>query len=175
MSATYRACPEQLLRAAAQDTPAFLDNDVARSSPAHGSPYLVGEGDLLRLYGTTPRRRAALDGLLRHRQALAGHCRVHAVLVGGSTTRPGSGREPRDCDAVVFYSLDASAAPDAIDAMAAALAAARAEGLDLRLVPTDGDPVDLIKAVAYFSLLFSAERNGTLPRFGSLLLVQGDH
>ena len=171
MAAAFHTSVELLLAAVSEGTPPFIGNDVASSSPSRGAPYLVDFSMLATVFGTTPTRRRLIGTLMTTRSSLAKHCKVHAVLIGGSLTRL-TKTEPRDCDAVFFYEISESSDASAkVEAMSIIAKSARLDGLDLRLVPTDADPVSLIKARCYFTLLFASERGGCLPKFGSLLVT----
>jgi hypothetical protein len=55
-------------------------------------------------------------------------------------------------------------------ALATLQAAAKARGLDLRLLPLDGDPLLLIKTVSFFSMLYS-KNEGERTIIRGLVLV----
>lgn len=170
----HRAFPlshQLLAKAVSEGTPAFIGNNVPASSPSRGAPYIVDSQTLVATFGTNAARRSLIGRLQSARTQLSQICEVRAVLIGGSLVRIGV-TAPRDCDAVIFYAMRSDRNADEVaSAMGEVVGNSRKEGLDLRLVPVDVDPIDLIKAACYFSLLFASERGGVLPKHGSLLLV----
>lgn len=154
-----------------EDTPAFTGDDVYASSPSTSSPYVITDSKLRALLGVNPGRRHLADRLLTAKIELSRHCLVHAILLGGSFVRL-SKSAPKDCDGVVFYSLRESSDPDeAISGIETTVNTLKSQGLDLRVVPVDGDPLVTIKAACYFSLLYSADRFDREVKHGSLLLI----
>lgn len=170
MTRAYPIVIDQLQMAVAQGVPAFIDANVPASSPAHGAPFRIDDENLRHLFATNPARTRLVENLQATRTALGQYADVHAVLIGGSLVRP-SIESPRDVDAVFFYAIRAGADPDkAVPEMAQIASEAKLLGIDLRLVPVDTNPVDLVKAACYFALLFASERGGSIARWGSLLL-----
>lgn len=171
MANVFRQSTDLLLAAVGEGTPAFIGNDVPASSPSRGAPYIVDPATFAKVFGTSSSRLRLIEALGATKASLLSYCEIRAILIGGSVVRL-SAESPRDCDAVVFYELRESASADeAIAAMSSIVDSARAGGLDLRLIPVDANPADLIKAACYFALLFASERSGCLPKFGSLLLI----
>lgn len=171
MSRAFSPSSSDLAQAMLEGTPAFLGRSVPESSPSRGSPYLVDSQTFYEAFANDSGRRQLLENLYKLRQDLEKLCEVHALLVGGSFVRT-TVTLPRDCDVVIFYALRSNTdVSTSVEDMCRVAGQARTVGIDLRLVPVDTHPVDLIKAACYFSLLFAAERGGQLPKYGSVLVV----
>ena len=170
MRSAYTSLPPYFSKAVDQEFPAFLDGVVASSSPGRGTPYLAQFSefeDRIRALGSRDQLLAALKSAL---DDLRTACRIHGVLIGGSVLRS-SIKVPRDCDAIVFYSLLDDIRPEkAVESLLKISSEVKEIGVDVRLIPVDTNPIDLIKAACYFSVLFAAERGGVLPKFGTALV-----
>jgi hypothetical protein len=130
--------------------PQFVGPEGA-STPINATPYVVSLNDL--------RQKSAL----KHRgrlMALLVKCIEDlrelgvdpvAALLGGSAIGPKA--NPSDLDCVIFYEARRDGIRD-FSWMARFQMASKAEGLDLRLIPLDGDPILLIKAISFFSTLY---------------------
>jgi hypothetical protein len=152
--------------AAAMYFPPFVGPE-RESTPLNSTPYLAHLDDLRE--GTFLSNRAsfvaelivALDQL-----GALGMVPV-AVLLGGSAIGPKP--DPSDLDCVVFYEQ----APDQDVRISHAndfRHSAKMRGLDIRLVPMDGDPLLLLKTVSYFSMLYS-KKEGSLQILRGLVLI----
>ncbi|GAB3350515.1 DUF6932 family protein [Lysobacter tyrosinilyticus] len=156
-----------------QGVPLFLDQDIARSSPANASPYLIDPHTFIARFAQSPARQALVASLRQTLLELAPLCEVEALLVGGSLLDV-QNDAPRDFDAVLFYAMRAPAdSRQTAQALAAIAARGKARALDLRFVPTDAGPQVLIKAACYFAMLYSSERDRSEARKGALLITQG--
>jgi hypothetical protein len=157
---------EQVLRESRQAAealffPPFIGGE-RESTPLNASPYVahlddLREGRFLSIRGALVREfTAALEGLPAHG--------IHAVasLLGGSAIGPKP--NPGDLDCVVFYEAANGAAPTGN--LQSLLTRSKARGIDMRLIPIDGDIVLLLKTVSYFSMLYSKNA-------GSLEIVRG--
>lgn len=143
--------------AARRNFPAFL-TPVALSNPANATPYLVGRAGFCSIARRWPGRARLVDAL---EQAIAEAddrgAEIVALLIGGSFTDLRN-PAPRDLDAVAFYrAADPAAAVDA-RGLAELQKRARAAGADLRFMPVDGNPIVLIRSIAYFTRLYSEAR-----------------
>lgn len=171
MSAAFPEVSPQLSDLLARGVPQFPD-DVARCFPGNASPYLVGMDALGHALAGAPGKAELYARLRRRLHELSERFRVHAVLLGGSLLDPAA-TQPRDLDAVVFYSpADTLAPADVVPTLSAAMRDARQQGLDLRFVPVDGAPHVLIQAACFFAGLYACDRRPGQPRKGSLLLVE---
>ncbi|MEP9359965.1 hypothetical protein [Sphingomonas sp. KR3-1] len=140
-------------------------------SPAHApalfesSPHVVSAPWLSEHLGWSPGRRVLLERFTARIEAMrAQRVMPLCALVGGSFV--GTGDAPNDLDALVIYRTDA--APDVI----AAVLRTKIEGLDLRYVPEDADPILLIKMTCFFHTLYQGIDNGACR--GSMLTLFHD-
>jgi hypothetical protein len=141
------ACFQQ---AEARDFPPFLTGE-RQSTPVNATPYVVNLSDLVAGRALARRKRfvkelASAVGALKAMGAEG-----VAALLGGSAIGPKP--EPGDLDCALFYRWVEGRA--AADSLADLQTSAKARGLDLRLLPVDGDPLLLIKTVSFFSMLYS--------------------
>lgn len=91
-----------------------------------------------------------------------------AFMIGGSFL-DFSIPNPRDLDCVIFYKKsDAHGMLDA-EWLSNSRSRAKAQGLDARLVPTDGDLTVLLRSAMYFSALYGASKTGQ-PMRGVVLV-----
>ena len=147
--------------------PAFFSPEWA-STPFNSSPYVVSYGHLRIVGRSWPGRGDLLDALdtaLAHSKQAG--IAVDAILVGGSFTALAN-LAPKDVDSVWLY----RAKEGAVDAaqLRGLQSSFKIQGIDARFIPIDGDPLVLLKAVSFFSLLFS-KREGSVCIERGLLLV----
>jgi len=156
------ACFQQ---AEARDFPPFVTTE-RQSTPVNATPYVVGLSDLVAGRALARRKRFVAE-LAAAVEALRGlGAEGVAALLGGSAIGPKP--EPGDLDCALFYRW-VEGRP-AVAALAALQTTAKARGLDLRLLPLDGDPLLLIKTVSYFSMLYS-KNEGERTIIRGLVLV----
>lgn len=166
MDSSFRALLEEsFTEAARRGFPPFLGS-VQSSTPVNSTPYVAHL------------RAAAEDGIMSNRQGLLRELvaaveemselgfETVAALLGGSALGPKP--NPRDLDSILFYRAREATPP--IQALAAFQRRMQARRLDLRLIPVDGDPLILIKAVSFFTTLFAQSKDGTGPAGGLVLL-----
>jgi hypothetical protein len=146
--------------------PAFI-GPVQQSNPLNASPYIAHIQDLR-------------DGILLHNRkelvakfvTAIGELRDYAVtpiaaLVGGSVL--GSKPQPKDLDCVIYYtSTKGPTSRD--DGLASFLKRWKAEGLDMRAIAADGDPLIFIKTVSFFTSLYSINPGNPASMRGLLLI-----
>lgn len=145
-------------------------------SPLHAprllpsSPHVVGMAAFRAAFGGTTARAALIDALeARLAEVASAGARVECVLVGGSFVDPT--REPNDVDGLVVYSVGMGRIFD--ERLAVALDRS-CEGLDLRFVASDADPILLVKMIAFFTTLYTGfEKEGCLRRAAVLLSMDG--
>jgi hypothetical protein len=146
--------------------PPFLGEE-RDSTPLNASPYVahvddLREGRFLSTRGPFLREfTAALDAFGRFA------VRPVAALLGGSAIGPKP--DPGDLDCVVFYEA-AGSGPPQVPALREFLARCKLRGVDMRALPIDGDPLLMLKSVAFFSMLFS-KNAGDLTIVRGLVLV----
>ncbi|MBQ1497041.1 MAG: hypothetical protein IIZ38_01875 [Sphingomonas sp.] len=117
------------------------------------SPHVVRFAWLFEHLAWSPGRRALLERFAARIEAIrAQGVMPLCALIGGSFV--GTGEAPNDLDALVIYRADA--APEAI----AAALSMKIEGLDLRYVPEDADPILLIKMTCFFHTLYQGIDKG---------------
>jgi hypothetical protein len=151
--------------AEARDFPPFLTAE-RQSTPVNATPYVVSLSDLVAGRALARRKRFVAE-LAATVEALKGlGAEGVAALLGGSAIGPKP--EPGDLDCALFYRW-VEGRPVAA-ALATLQAAAKARGLDLRLLPLDGDPLLLIKTVSFFSMLYS-KNEGERTIIRGLVLV----
>jgi len=132
------------------------------SHPANSSPYVLDGGSLRKCFSGDVLRLKFIDSLDRLLSRLHGSPQTFpAVLIGGGFIRRlNEGGEPKDLDALVFYQCTGELTPESlVSRLTRATPAARRLGLDLRFCPLDADPILLIKSVAFFSTLYSKNKN----------------
>lgn len=147
---------------------ALASTDRSLLAPSHApmlfdsSPHVVRWTWLAQHLGWTPRRQLLLQRLSARLDAMrdAGVLPVCA-LVGGSFA--GFGDAPKDLDALILYRAAGGA-----DAIVAALRPVT-DGLDLRFVPDDADPILLIKMTCFFHTLYQGIDKGNAR--GSVLVL----
>jgi hypothetical protein len=139
--------------------------DVANPTSAHRAPYTVSLYDLVVRFGTSPERRAILDGYLRYRAALhANGYQAGFQWLDGSfmeDVETLEGRPPRDIDVVSFVlsPVTANPAPEDLDALDHAPAKARFS-VDSYFVELDAlPPHDLTSWTAYWYSMWAHRRN----------------
>lgn len=163
---TFREVMESCFRQAeALDFPPFVTAE-RQSTPVNATPYLVSLSALVAGQALA-RRKRFIDELAVTLDELsdAGGQGV-AALLGGSAIGPKP--NPGDLDCALFYRWSAGTAD--VAALARLQRSAKARGLDLRLLPVDGDPLLLIKTVSFFSMLYS-KNEGERTIIRGLVLV----
>lgn len=145
----------------------FFDRSVSECTPFNSAPHQLTWNDLLQNYGVNSHRRALLLSLrlLFDELALSG-INTHFFLGGGSffdTSYP----EPKDVDCLIFYSTGQVA-----DFQAAKEACKRGfcSGIDSRMAPLDADPMLTARMTAFFTMLYSIDRNDAKARRASYLV-----
>lgn len=136
--------------AESQNFPHFVGPERA-STPINSSPYMVALSDV-RNGKVLKRRDRLMTIFLRCVDTLSARgIEPVAALLGGSAIGPKP--NPSDLDCVLFYRADRDSIRD-FSWMASFERASKSDGLDVRLVPLDGDPVLLIKIASFFSTLY---------------------
>jgi hypothetical protein len=161
-----RILKESREAAAALHFPPFIGPERA-STPLNATPYLAHVDDLRKGIFLSNRAPFVAELLAVLDQLVNFNAVPVAALLGGSAIGPKP--DPGDLDCVVFYEQAASREVDAIGADALRRAA-KGRGLDMRLVPMDGDPLLLLKTMSYFSMLYSKEE-GDLKIIRGLVLI----
>ncbi|MGK6356622.1 DUF6932 family protein [Sphingomonas sp. DT-207] len=141
---------EWYLRAENLQFPMFVGPE-RESTPLNATPYVahirqVREGAILLKRSALLRQLIAAVDDLR-----ASSVQPIAALLGGSAIGPKP--DPSDLDCVIFYELPEQ--KDQARGFGAFQRHFKSHGLDLRLIPADGDPVLFIKAVSFFSALYA--------------------
>jgi len=150
---------ESAFRAAeAAGFPPFLEGPH-RSTAFNASPYSVTLAALAAGQALAG-RRVWIDRLIAVLDRLPqSGAEAQFVLLGGSLLDAGA--DPKDLDCVIFY-RSATSAP--LGDLAALQARACAEGVDARLMPSDGDPLVFARALLFYGMLYSASRDLRLRR-----------
>lgn len=154
--------------AADRSFPVFWPNERS-STPLNSTPYVVGIRDFADVAAGWPGRFELVQRLLRaikavHSIAIA----IDFILIGGSFTVLAN-EAPHDLDAMAVYRVTGDGQFDAAR-LGMAQQALKSERLDIRFIPGDGDPLVLIKAVSFFSVLYS-KREGDMNLSRGLILV----
>jgi len=130
--------------------PQFVGPEGA-STPINATPYVASLSDL-RQKNALKHRGRLMALLVQCVDDLRGRgVDPVAALLGGSAIGPKA--DPSDLDCVVFYEARRHGIRD-FSWMAGFQMSSKAKGLDLRLMPLDGDPILLIKAISFFSTLY---------------------
>ncbi len=149
--------------ASAAGFPAFLD-DVEKSQIHNSTPYLTSWQDFVD--GAV----ISADHALKHSFIAAiaelqfSGVSVEAILLGGSVLTPG--KIAKDLDAAIFYSVPSNTDLTLIEWQFSK----RRDGLDLRLIPIDIDPIVALKSAIFFGVLYTRSRDGADLRRGMVLI-----
>ncbi|NID14225.1 DUF6932 family protein [Luteibacter yeojuensis] len=93
---------------------------------------------------------------------------VDAALVGGSFMDDSISR-PHDIDSVWFYRSETSSEVDAVG-LKQEQHRLRSLGLDVRFIPIDGEPLILLRAMAFFTMIYSKRRDSNALTRGMILI-----
>jgi hypothetical protein len=152
LNSFWAAFEETFAKAAELDFPPFL-GPVPSGTPLNSTPYVAHLDDVVE-GGIMSNRRELLRQLVVAVEELAKRgVESVAVLLGGSAVGPKP--YPADLDCVLFYRLDQASPATRAPNLAGFQRRMKARRLDLRLVPADGDPLLLIKAVSFFTTLYA--------------------
>lgn len=161
-----RQAEEFSREAIANGVPPFI-REIHESTVANASPYVISYADFAAAFSGSERRRRLLQELgVAIDSVRATGAKPIALLVGGSFLI----RDltiPRDLDCVCFY-VDSDAPP--AGSLTRACERFRAEGVDMRLVPYDADPLMALKACGFFSVLYGRTRASAALQRGCLLI-----
>lgn len=149
--------------------PAFI-GDINDSVPSNSSPYVYSIESGLSAIIDLGDRNQLIETLKRYLLDIEKIVDIDALLLGGSIIRSDIAK-PNDIDGVLFYRLKVSSPESCIAKIDAVTLSLKGVGIDIRIVPTDGPPWVLIKAVAFFATLYSVNRNG-IGNLGTMLLVR---
>lgn len=159
----FRASREAAARLA---FPPFVTPEP-ESTPLNATPYLAHL------------REIGIDGFLSNRAVFLAELRTGlerlqllgvspiAALLGGSAIGPAE--RPSDLDCAIFYRVAPEATPR-LEGLAPLQRDLRRQRLDVRFIPLDGDPLLLIKAVSFFTTLYS-KHNSSLEIVRGLVLL----
>jgi hypothetical protein len=137
--------------------PPFLTT-IAESSPLNAAPYLAPYRDFMDIALQWPGRQALIAGLDHVRQSSEEHgIAIDAILLGGSFADL-SNAAPRDVDCLLLYRRADSARPVDAPALAELRRSAKRNGVDVRFLPLDADPIPLVKSLCYFTILFCQDK-----------------
>jgi hypothetical protein len=146
--------------------PPLLDV-VAKSTMSNASPYVCSVAEFSALCGVGARRKELSDVLQRAlADLLSRHAEVVGLLVGGSFIDT-QVVDPGDLDCVCFYRASEGFRADEMSGLTPKY---KHLDLDIRFIPADSDPLLLIKAAAFFTLLYTARRGGE-PSRGTILVA----
>ena len=146
--------------------PPFIGPERA-STPLNSTPYVahldaLREGSILsNRAGLTADLIAALDEMPSLGMV------AEAVLIGGSAVGPKV--DPSDMDCVIFYRRVAESAFSA-ESLADYQRTLKMRRLDARLIPSDGDMLVMMKALSFFTTLYS-KNAGSLEIVRGLILI----
>lgn len=159
------------LEAADLGFPPFLTS-LAESSPLNAAPYLATYRDFMNIAAQWPGRQALIGALDHVRQSSEGHgIAVDAILLGGSFADR-TNAAPRDVDCLMMYRRADSARPVDAQALGELRRSAKRNGVDVRFLPLDADPIPLVKSLCYFTNLFcQAQVEGADVRGGRGLVL----
>jgi hypothetical protein len=158
MDQTLRASRD---RAFELDFPPFVGPERG-STPLNATPYLAHISDVQE-DGFLSNRVGFIDKLaVGLEQLRAIGATPVAALLGGSAIGPKP--DPSDLDCAIFYEVKPGTNPAA--QFGALQARFKQSGIDARLMPMDGDPLLLMKAVSFFTTLYCKNA-------GSLQIVRG--
>jgi hypothetical protein len=141
---------------------------VQESTSFNASPYCISFNKARRWF-SDDRRALLLDRLVEVRVRASGlGFEIPFVMIGGGFLRPD--HEPGDLDGVLFYQLSKEGFDVAAE-MKSLLADARANDIDMRMIPIDADPLLLIKSAVFFAALYAADRDPSRAAKGTLLVT----
>lgn len=147
--------------------PHFADS-IASSFPYNSSPHIVAMSDFDGFFRRDAKRQRFVGALNDTLRALRKHIQVHGLLVAGSFLD--LSKDPRDLDGALLYSARTPYESD-WNAIKAVLENSRCQGLDLRPVPLDGNPLLMVKVVCFMTSLYLSHRESTQFANNGMLLV----
>ena len=165
----WRAALHRHFRRALRAGFPVLGTSEHRSTLFNSTPYVVAYAEFVQRAATWP-GRADLVGALQecYSHAQAAGVVVDAMLIGGSFLDL-EGEPPRDIDGVWLY-RSAHGRGNDVEHLVALQKRFKAHSVDVRFVPLDSDPILLLKAVSFFSILYT-KRKGEMAHSRGLLLV----
>lgn len=128
---------------------------VAASTPLNSAPFLARLDTLRDRYTSQTHVELldALEGLIQSSRDFG--VRLRVGLLGGSFTDQSA--RPRDLDCVLFYE---NARTCGAPPLGKFVEIARAQSLDVRMVPLDASPLVTLKSAVFFGLLYAQSRGG---------------
>jgi len=131
----------------------FPSEGERSATPLNSYPFHVSWANLHADWAFTARRAKLVENLQALHQAIIKRdIRPAGFLIGGSFSDR-SVEDPRDIDAVSYYAGHVAVQKDLLSTLQRK--AKRELSIDTRFIPVDTDPLLLIRATAFFSLLYS--------------------
>lgn len=151
--------------------PAFAA-DIHQSNNMNSSPYVTDLDGFIRDFSQDDTRKRMMGDFLSILNECQGcGIKILSIMIGGSFIRHAAS-VPKDLDGVLFYAVQDERAD--IPAFAGIIANAKSHGMDLRAIPVDVDPNLLIRAAAFFAMLYSVDRSNAESRRGVVLIQMKD-
>lgn len=142
---------------------------VEASNPINSTPFFADVRAFHSFSHVSERRKKLVSSLTKFLVELQlNGLKPLTFMVGGSFL-DFSVSNPRDLDCVIFYQQCESSVIGNTEWISNTRRIAKVEDLDVRLVPTDGDLIVLLRSVIYFSALYGASKNGKTSR-GTILI-----
>jgi len=140
------------------------------SGPGNSSPHVRTRPQLVTAFQGDAVRLGLLDELDRliSNVEKAGAVVPLVMIGGGFVRRIGTTSPPKDLDGVAFYRINPDM-PAALDAILNLSREGRARKLDLRVCPLDGNPIVMIKTIAFCTTLYSKQAGSMLIENGLIL------
>jgi hypothetical protein len=160
--------PEATERRAESSFPRFV-LPIEQCGVETSSPVPVTVAELWRFAAAWPRRLVLMDRFMTIVGILGEQANVHGALIGGSFLNANVD-EPRDLDCLIYYSAKAQAGLALPGCLLNARTTGHRLGIDLRVAPTDSDPMLLVRMTSFMSNLFLARRAGDDSSRGLVLL-----
>jgi len=139
--------------------PIFPPGGERSATPLNCYPFHVSWTNLRADWAFTKRRAELVESLGTFRRLITDRgINSPGLLIGGSFADRGV-EAPRDVDAVTYY---AGELPGEADVLSTLQRQAKRElSIDTRFIPVDTDPMLLIRATAFFSLLYSKKEGSS--------------
>ncbi len=154
-AAAASACFDEATR---NGFPAFL-TPVAESSPVNATPYLTSYADFRAAAAKWPGRGGLVARLEQVRAESERHnVIIDAMLIGGSFTELAK-PAPGDVDCLMLYRQARPGRAVEAKGLTDLQRRVKAERVDVRFLPLDSDPLALVKALCYFTILYSKDKH----------------
>jgi hypothetical protein len=164
----HQVCRQYFDDALGKGFPVFLGHESS-STPLNASPYVAYADHFLESAERLPGRRELVSNLRAClRKADEAGAKIEAILIGGSFTDLRNA-SPHDIDSLWLYRTDEAGSMIA-ERLQSLQHQFKRDHIDARFVPADGEVSILVKAVSFFTLLYSKVKGQMSFERGLILL-----